>query len=36
LDIEIWNLSEIWCLQFVISGLSGLGKGKDQESGYGN
>ena len=25
LDIEIWNLFEIWCLYFVISGLSGLG-----------
>jgi hypothetical protein len=25
LDIAIWNLFEIWCLQFVISGLSGLG-----------
>jgi hypothetical protein len=26
LDIEIWNLFVIWCLLFVISGLSGLGE----------
>ena len=25
LDIEILNLFVIWCLQFIISGLSGLG-----------
>jgi len=25
LDIVIWNLFVIWCLLFVISGLSGLG-----------
>ena len=25
LDIVIWNLFVIWCLYFVISGLSGLG-----------
>jgi hypothetical protein len=25
LDIEIWNLFVIWCLYFVISGISGLG-----------
>jgi hypothetical protein len=24
LDIVIWNLFVIWCLQFVISGLSGF------------
>jgi len=25
LDIVIWNLFDIWCLVFVIFGLSGLG-----------
>jgi hypothetical protein len=25
LDMVIWNLFVIWCLQFDISGLSGLG-----------
>ena len=25
LDIVIWNLFVIWCLEFVISGLYGLG-----------
>jgi hypothetical protein len=24
LDIEIWNLFVIWCLKFVIAGLSGF------------